>query len=178
MPKLIENAREHILETAEKMLFQVGYQGFKIREIAKRCGIASGTIFNYFASKEMLVTAIMARDWDNLLADIKKECDLATDITAAVSIIYKGIKLFVQKYESILMDYPGNIIGQFRKYHVTVHQQIADLLNNLLLRLNRRVPLPVVSIFAESVLATSVQKDIDLQALLQFTSMLFPPTAE
>jgi len=178
MPKLIENAKELILETAEKLLFQVGYKGFKIREIASRCGIASGTIFNYFASKEMLITAIMARDWDNLLAEIKRECDLATDMAAAVSVIYKGIKSFVQKYESILMDYPGNIIGQFRKHHVAVRQQITDILSILLVRLNRSEPLPVVSIFAEAVLASSVQEDIDLQALLQFTLKIFPPAVE
>ena len=126
----------------------------------------------------MLITAIMARDWDNQFANIKRECDLATDMAAAISIIYKGIKSFVQKYESILMDYPGNIIGQFRKHHMTVRQQVTDILNNLLVRLNRKEPLPVVSIFAEAVLASSVQEDIDLQALLQFTSKVFPPEVE
>lgn len=178
MPKLIKNAKELILETSEKLLFQVGYKDFKIREIARRCGIASGTIFNYFTNKEMLITAIMARDWDNLLVDIKRECDLATDIATAVSIIYKGVRSFVEKYESIFVDYPGNIIGQFRKYHLTVRQQITDILSNLLSRLNKMEPLPVISIFAEAILASSAQKDIDLQALLQFTSLLFPPVAE
>lgn len=178
MPKLIKNAKELILETAEKLLFQAGYEGFKIREIAKRCGIASGTIFNYFANKEMLISAIMARDWNNLLTEIKRECDLATDVAAAVRIIYKGIRSFVQKYESVFMDYPGNIIGQLRKHHVAVRQQITDILSNLLLRLGRKEPLPVISIFVEAILASSVHKDIDLQSLLQFTSLLFPPVAE
>ena len=52
MPKIIENVKELILDTSEKLLFQVGYKGFTIRGVAKRCGIAPGTIFNYFASKE------------------------------------------------------------------------------------------------------------------------------
>lgn len=178
MPKLIENAKELILQTSEKLLFQAGYKGFKIREIAKRCGVATGTIFNYFASKEMLINAIMARDWDNLLADLKRECDLANDMAAAVGIIYNGVRSFVDKYESILMDYPGNVIGQFRKHHVMVRQQIAEILGNLLKRLNRKEHLHIISIFAETVLASSTQKDIDLQDLLQFTSLLFPPAAE
>ena len=58
------------------------------------------------------------------------------------------------------------------KYHLTVRQQITDILSNLLSRLNRMEPLPVISIFAVY-LASSAQKDIDLQALLQFTSLLF-----
>jgi hypothetical protein len=76
------------------------------------------------------------------------------------------------------MDCPGNIIGQFRKYHLTARQQITDILKSLLLRLNRKESLPVISIFAETVLASSVQEDIDLHALLQVTSLLFPPAAE
>lgn len=173
MPKIIENVKELILDTSEKLLFQVGYKGFTIRGVAKRCGIAPGTIFNYFVSKEELITTIMAKDWENLLAGIKKECDLATDIAVGVSVIYKGIESFVQKYELVCMDYPGNIISQFRKHHRSMHQQITDILNTLLTRLNREEELSIISIFAETILASSVQKDIDLPSLLKFTSRLF-----
>jgi len=174
MPKLIENAKELILETSEKLLFKVGYKGFKIREVAKCCGIATGTIFNYFDSKEMLIATIMAKDWANFLVEIQKECSLATDIAAGVSAIYNGIDTFCKKYEPIWRGYSGNLIGQFGKYHVTLRQQIADILSTLLLRFNIKEDMSVVSIFAEAILASAVQKDIDLPSLLKFTSLLFP----
>jgi len=177
MPKIIENAKELIIDASEKLLFQVGYKGFTIREVAKRCGIASGTIFNYFTSKETLIAIIMAKDWSNFLADIQNECNSAKDIAAGVSAIYKGIESFFKKYGSIWADYPGNIIGQFGKHHLALRQQISDMLSNLLLRFNRKKALPVVSIFAEAVVASAVQNDIDLQDLLQFISLLFSSTA-
>ena len=62
--------------------------------MAGRCGIATGTIFNYFASKEMLIASIIAKDWTAYLENIKKECDLASDISSGVSSIYKGIVAF------------------------------------------------------------------------------------
>ncbi len=179
MPKIIENARELILETSEKLLFQAGYNGFTIRKVARRCGIAPGTIFNYFASKETLIAAIMAKDWADFLAEIKKECNLAKDIAAGVSAIYKGIESFSGKYESIWAGCSGSIIDQFRKHHVMLRQQIADILSNLLLRFaNGKKALPVIHIFAETILASAVQKDIDLASLLQFTSLLFPQAAD
>ncbi len=178
MPKAIENAKELILQTSEKLLFQVGYKGFTIRKVAKSCGIATGTIFNYFASKEKLIATIMLKDWEDILDNIQKECSVATDIATGVSAIYNGIESFSKKYEPIWMDYSGNIIGLFGKHHVILRQQIVDILNSLLLRLNRKKPLPVIAIYAEAILASSVQKDIDLPALLQFTSLLFPSLEE
>jgi len=177
MPKIIENAKELILETSENLLFQAGYKGFTIREVAKRCGIASGTIFNYFSSKEMLISIIMAKDWSNFLSDMQRECNLAKDIAAGVSAIYNGIESFVKKYGSIWEDCPSNIISNFRKHHLVLRQQIADLLSDLLLRFNRKKALPVISVFAEAVLSSAVQKDISLPELLQFTTLLVTSTA-
>jgi AcrR family transcriptional regulator len=174
MPKLIENAKELILETSEKLLFEVGYKGFNIREVANRCGIATGTIFNYFASKEMLIASIIANDWADYLENIKRECSLASDITSGVSDIYKGIEAFSNKYESIWMGYSGDIIGRFGEYHLTLRGQIADILNKMLLRFGKKLDKSVVNIFAETVLASAVQKDIGMTDLLRFTAMLFP----
>lgn len=174
MPKLIENAKELILETSEKLLFEVGYKGFKIREVASRCGIATGTLFNYFDSKEMLIASIIAKDWTDYLEKIKRECDLASDIASGVSSIYKGIEAFSEKYEPIWMGYSGDIIGKFGEYHLTLRNQIADILNKMLLRFEIKIEKPVVDIFAETVLASTVQKDIGLADLLRFTAMLFP----
>ncbi|HHU48661.1 MAG: TetR/AcrR family transcriptional regulator [Caldicoprobacterales bacterium] len=174
MPKLIENAKELILETSKKLLFEVGYEGFKIREVASRCGIATGTIFNYFASKEMLIASIIAKDWINYLDDIKRECDLASDIASGVTGIYKGIEAFSKKYESIWMGYSGDIIGRFGKHHLTLRGQIADILSKMLLHFEKKLDKSVVNILAETVLASAVQKDIGLTDLLRFTAMLIP----
>lgn len=63
MPKLINDLRNRILDSAERLLTEKGYQGLTIREIADECGIASGTVYNYFKSKEMLVGTIIGNRW-------------------------------------------------------------------------------------------------------------------
>ena len=51
MPKIIEGAREKILTNAKRRLFEKGYLHLSLREVAKESGIATGTIYNYFANK-------------------------------------------------------------------------------------------------------------------------------
>ena len=53
MPKLIPDAKNNILSIAKKQLFMKGYNGLIIREVAEQCGLAVGTIYNYFSSKDM-----------------------------------------------------------------------------------------------------------------------------
>ena len=63
MPKIIEGAREKILANARRRLFEKGYQHLSLREVAKESGIATGTIYNYFANKDYLIASIMLEDW-------------------------------------------------------------------------------------------------------------------
>ena len=71
MPKIIEGVRENILNTAREMLFSEGYQSISIRSVAKACGIATGTFYNYFDNKDFLIASIMMQDWQLALARMR-----------------------------------------------------------------------------------------------------------
>ena len=53
-PEEIAIRQKQILETALGLLIKEDYQGITIRRITTECGIATGTFFNYFPSKENL----------------------------------------------------------------------------------------------------------------------------
>lgn len=59
-----------ILQVAEEVLTEKGYYETSIDEIAARVGIAKGTVYLHFPSKEDLVIAIMARDIQQLVAEM------------------------------------------------------------------------------------------------------------
>ena len=63
MPKIIINAREEILKEAKRQLLENGYSATTIRSVAKATGIATGTVYNYFPSKDMLLASFMMEDW-------------------------------------------------------------------------------------------------------------------
>ena len=59
-----------ILNAAERMLQEVGYQDLVMEALAERVGIGKGTIYLHFPSKEELVGAIIDRGTDRITATI------------------------------------------------------------------------------------------------------------
>jgi len=68
-----------ILQVAEEVLAEKGYHETSIDEIAARVGIAKGTVYLHFPSKEDLVVAILERDMQKILRGV--EATLATQST-------------------------------------------------------------------------------------------------
>ncbi|HEY4244924.1 MAG TPA: TetR/AcrR family transcriptional regulator [Kofleriaceae bacterium] len=50
--------RASILDAAEEMIAQKGLHGSALVQIAKRAGVAVGTLYNYFADRDALVRAL------------------------------------------------------------------------------------------------------------------------
>lgn len=63
MPKIIENIREKLLEEAKIQVQKQGYSAMTIRSVASACGVGTGTVYNYFSSKDMLVASFLLEDW-------------------------------------------------------------------------------------------------------------------
>lgn len=60
--------RESILEAALGCFVERGFHGTAMPQIAARAGVAAGTIYHYFASKEALVNALY-RGWKAVVAE-------------------------------------------------------------------------------------------------------------
>ena len=102
MPKIIEGAKEKILANAKKRLFEKGYQHLSLREVAKESGIATGTIYNYFANKDHLIANIMLEDWEIAM---KKADELVTDaatVTEGILGICDALDAFYAIYAPVL----------------------------------------------------------------------------
>ena len=84
-----------ILQVAEEVLMEKGYYETSIDEIAARVGIAKGTVYLHFPSKEDLVVAIFERDIQNITEHV--QATISTDRTARakmeaiLQLLYGGI---------------------------------------------------------------------------------------
>lgn len=67
-----EERRTEILDTAEKLFYSKGYTKTTINDILKEIGIAKGTFYYYFKSKEEVMHAIIHRIVDYDLAVAKR----------------------------------------------------------------------------------------------------------
>ena len=61
--------REAILQAARRLFAEKGYEATRTREVALAAGIAAGTLFNYFKTKEDIVAGLASRAVSETLAE-------------------------------------------------------------------------------------------------------------
>jgi TetR/AcrR family transcriptional regulator, fatty acid metabolism regulator protein len=73
-----------ILQVAEEVLVEKGYHETSMDEIAARVGVAKGTVYLHFPSKEDLVVAVFARDMQKFLQAVEAAIEdaAASELTA------------------------------------------------------------------------------------------------
>jgi AcrR family transcriptional regulator len=64
--------RNTIIKAAREVFFAKGFMVATVDEIADRCGLAKGTIYLYFQSKEEIYVSIMAEGMGRLLKELQK----------------------------------------------------------------------------------------------------------
>ena len=64
--------RQRILETSLERFKSNGYRETTTKDIARRSGIASGTLFNYFPTKEAIVMTLVAESLGRAQQDFEK----------------------------------------------------------------------------------------------------------
>ena len=69
----VKDRRAIILDAALRTFVQRGYPETKVAEIASEAGVAEGTLYNYFPSKEDLLLALFDEKWGRIIDDIKKK---------------------------------------------------------------------------------------------------------
>lgn len=67
-PILAQARRDQVLTAAEDCFARRGYHGAGMAEISKTAGMSAGHIYNYFASKEAIIEAIIAKDMEELFS--------------------------------------------------------------------------------------------------------------
>lgn len=59
--KLEALRRGQILDAASKVMARKGFRGTRMQEVADAAGVSNGTVYNYFASKDELLLALLDR---------------------------------------------------------------------------------------------------------------------
>ena len=132
MPKIIEGAKEMILECTRKHLSETGYTSLSLRLIAKECHLGVGTIYNYFPSKDDLVAHIMLEDWFKCLSEMDRHIDTAKDAETGLIQIHHDLKNYCIHYESLFKEAESSAHVVSSRHDLLVNQmkeRIQKLLN-------------------------------------------------
>lgn len=126
MPKVIENLRTSILEEAKTELAEQGYDNLTIRQIAARCSIAVGTVYNYFKSKDVILGAILGEDWHNVLSDMDSSISKSTSVHEGLCIVASGLEGFCERHRRLWSEYRKTDSSQY--YSQNGHQMLLHAL--------------------------------------------------
>ena len=69
---IVADKREAILRAATRVFARNGYFNSKVADIARAAGVADGTVYLYFKSKEEILHSIFDRSVDEAIADARK----------------------------------------------------------------------------------------------------------
>lgn len=94
------NKKEKILQSAISVFSKKGLENTKVSDIVKEAGIAQGTFYIYFSSKNALVPAIAEHMLNKLLLNISTKVDLSI--------------CFAEKIES-LIDITFHVTAEYKK---------------------------------------------------------------
>src|SRR5258707_13777175 len=75
----IADKRAAILRAAIRLFANNGYFNSKVADIAREAGVADGTVYLYFKSKEEILHSIFDRGMEEAIADGRKRLETATD---------------------------------------------------------------------------------------------------
>lgn len=98
-----EKTKEQILSAALQLFREKGIEGTTTKEISKRAGIAEGTLFNYFKTKEDLALYFFQKETDDLIKwfQAEKRLQKAALPEKLFAIIHRQLE-YLEPYEDFI----------------------------------------------------------------------------
>lgn len=125
--------RKRILDAAKALFRSKGFENATTRDIAKEVGVATGTLFNYFASKEAIVVEMVAIGLEKADKDFQKnrrsDADLAELLFASVAAQLRALKS-VRKYIRPFVGAPESDETGAAELSAGLHEHFASLLRD------------------------------------------------
>jgi AcrR family transcriptional regulator len=114
-----EIRQAELMDAAQELFMMLGYQQTTVSTIVKKVGVAQGTFYYYFASKEAILEAIFARHVTNMVLEVQ------TFYSEQNTVLEKLQLFFNLFYKLCYYDEPG-LIGK-----ILYKEQQGPLINKL-----------------------------------------------
>ena len=127
-----------ILAAARKLLEQRGPEAMTMEEIAADAGVAKGTLYLYFQSKDDLIQALLARVGENIVQDLEAALQApgtpAEKLVRVVSVLLEYLnreRLLFPIYARELLQGERESREGFRRRYLELEEQFVSLVTDL-----------------------------------------------
>lgn len=101
MARIIENPKKLILSKSKEILYQEGYNKFNMRNVARECRIALGTIYNYYPTKKELLIDMMAEYWQDFLFNTRDAINSDSCFYEKIRTIFEDLDSFLRTFKDV-----------------------------------------------------------------------------
>ena len=102
----IEAKESSILDAAERIFAQAGFDGAKVSDIARAASVAEGTVYLYYKNKQDLLAGVVGRFWTQLT--LGAEAAIEPDATTQEQLEQLGryhLNSVLQQFEVVSLTY-------------------------------------------------------------------------
>ena len=172
MPKIIPDLKEKIIAGGRKLMLSGDPKALSLRAISNECGIAVGTVYNYFTGKDQLIVSVLMDDWLKALDKMQAHSIRAKSFEAGLENIYDDLVEFIAVYRKI---WSGFSKGTSEKASMHGHHgEFMDQLGNCitLLANSNKVDIDADErrIICELLLIAVMQEDVSKESFVKFVS--------
>lgn len=175
----------HILDVAEQLFIEFGYQQTTTRAIATRAAIPVGSLYQFFPDKEALVRALANRYFEQ---EYQMFVQLHTELAEADIATY--VERMVDAFEDFAQQHPGYraVLGQlidlitatdaskFNEYDQQILVELADFFSRRNPQLNatqsRLIATTVVKVSNELLWLSFTREPLERKQLVKETKIL------
>ena len=168
MPKIIDDLRGSFIREARSMLQRDGGRTLTIRNVAARCHVAVGTVYNYFTSKDELMAYVMLEDWQHTMEDMRCAAESAVDVLTGLQGIYDALAAFAALYRAAWSNetLSGEAFFNISKRHELIIGQLTGVVEPLLLRFGVVWDDYLPVFLAETLLSAGIRREGSFSRLL------------
>jgi len=128
--------KQHLLETAEQLFTENGYQAVSIRDIAQASGVTNAALYYHFSSKEALFDEVLEYHADKLAQRMEQASMQASDTRGKLKAILSEYAIQVSERRSMIFSLrrkPDKVNQeQVKKQHRFMVQRLLAPLENTL----------------------------------------------
>ncbi len=102
----VEAKESSILDAAEKIFAEVGFDGAKVSDIARAASVAEGTVYLYYKNKQDLLAGVVGRFWTQLT--LGAEAAIELDATTGEQLEQLGryhLNSILEQFEVVSLTY-------------------------------------------------------------------------
>lgn len=117
------NVKTTILNCAKNIAKEQGLHNMNIRTVAKQAGIAIGTIYNYYPTKDSLILAVCENFWKSAFETIDFTVFQTMDFLDALEYLYYQLADYLKDFKENWIDQLSKLdiknkkIGKYKEAH-------------------------------------------------------------